>query len=93
MSTPGPLDRVRIPKDGNINDQEPHTEESISLETLKAKARERLAAEIDVEPEELASEGDEDHCIICLQPIIDRTVLIHCAHDRMCFVCIKKWSG
>ncbi|KAB5590155.1 Zinc finger, C3HC4 type (RING finger) protein [Ceratobasidium theobromae] len=92
MSTPGPLDRVRIPKDGNINDQEPHTEESISLETLKAKARERLAAEIDVEPEELASEGDEDHCIICLQPIIDRTVLIHCAHDRMCFVCIKKWS-
>ncbi|KAF8516883.1 hypothetical protein JB92DRAFT_2714966 [Gautieria morchelliformis] len=35
-------------------------------------------------------EEDEDHCVICLHPISDRTVL-PCAHDRLCFDCIFVW--
>lgn len=36
------------------------------------------------------SEGD--HCSICLQPVIDRTVLPVCAHE-FCFECIIVWTG
>jgi len=34
----------------------------------------------------------EDHCIICLQLIVDRTVLPACSHDRFCFECVTVWS-
>lgn len=33
---------------------------------------------------------DEEHCVICLQEIQDRTIL-PCAHDRLCFNCILLW--
>lgn len=32
-------------------------------------------------------------CIICLQPIIDRTVLPECSHDEFCFECVLLWSS
>ncbi|CAE6441301.1 unnamed protein product [Rhizoctonia solani] len=54
---------------------------NVSLEEIKASA-----ARMDTD------EVEEDNCIICLQPVEDRTVLINCAHDRMCFECIKKWT-
>ena len=41
--------------------------------------------EIDVVVDE-----DEDHCVICLHRVLDRTVL-PCAHDRLCFDCIFVW--
>jgi Zinc finger, C3HC4 type (RING finger) len=45
----------------------------------------RKSGRSDVDPEE-----DEDHCVICLHHIRDRTVL-PCAHDRLCFDCIFVW--
>ncbi|KAF8601950.1 hypothetical protein BDV93DRAFT_445071 [Ceratobasidium sp. AG-I] len=66
---------------------------SVSLDILKAEARDRLEQERESHPnEEIESSEDEDNCIICLQPVVDRAVLINCAHDRMCFVCIKQWT-
>ncbi|CAE6486341.1 unnamed protein product [Rhizoctonia solani] len=56
--------------------------QNVSLEEIKASA-----PRLDMDEAEL-----EDNCIICLQAVEDRTVLIHCAHDRMCFECIKKWT-
>jgi hypothetical protein len=35
--------------------------------------------------------NEEEHCIICLQNIIDRTVLPECGHDYTCFQCICAW--
>ncbi|KAF8716641.1 Zinc finger, C3HC4 type (RING finger), partial [Rhizoctonia solani] len=55
---------------------------NVSLEEIKASA-----ARLDTDDGET-----EDHCIICLQSVEDRTVLINCAHDRMCFECIRKWT-
>lgn len=72
----------------------PTQDVAVSLDVLKAEARERLEAESEPEPnKDIESIEDEENCIICLQPVVDRTVLINCAHDRMCFVCIKQWTG
>lgn len=35
--------------------------------------------------------NDEEHCIICLQDIIDRTILPECGHKYTCFQCICAW--
>lgn len=50
-------------------------------------------------PEELSEtdkeddKEDEDHqCSICLQPLVDRTVIPTCAHE-FCFECILVWTG
>ncbi|CAE6496492.1 unnamed protein product [Rhizoctonia solani] len=55
---------------------------NVSLEEIKASA-----PRLEMDTDEL-----EDNCIICLQAVEDRTVLPACAHDRMCFECIKKWT-
>ncbi|EGN97532.1 hypothetical protein SERLA73DRAFT_184272, partial [Serpula lacrymans var. lacrymans S7.3] len=34
---------------------------------------------------------DQDHCSICLQSLVDRTVIPTCAHE-FCFECITIWS-
>ncbi|KAJ1304217.1 hypothetical protein OPQ81_008616 [Rhizoctonia solani] len=68
---------------GPPDDAEINTENHVSLEEIKALAPRLEMAAMD-EP--------EDSCIICLQPVEDRTVLPSCAHDRMCFECIKKWT-
>ena len=39
----------------------------------------------DVEPE-------EDHCTICLQAFVDRTVVPICSHE-FCFECLMVWAG
>ncbi|KAJ6523301.1 hypothetical protein B0H19DRAFT_651907 [Mycena capillaripes] len=44
-----------------------------------------------LEPQELEDE-DEDRCSICLQEIIDRTVVPICAHE-FCFDCLLVWTG
>jgi hypothetical protein len=36
-------------------------------------------------------EADEERCIICLQDIIDRTLLPECGHKYTCFQCICTW--
>ena len=35
---------------------------------------------------------EQEHCTICLQPFIDRTIVPVCAHE-FCFDCILLWSG
>ena len=35
---------------------------------------------------------DIEHCSICLQPYIDRTVIPNCSHE-FCFECIMLWTG
>ncbi|KAG2131196.1 hypothetical protein BD769DRAFT_1355369 [Suillus cothurnatus] len=32
-----------------------------------------------------------DHCVICLQPLVDRTVIPTCSHE-FCFECILIWA-
>lgn len=34
---------------------------------------------------------DEDHCTICLQPFLDRTIIPTCTHE-FCFECILMWA-
>lgn len=38
------------------------------------------------------NDDEEDCCIICLQSITDRTVLL-CAHDQFCFHCCIQWTS
>src|ERR1700683_4841092 len=33
-----------------------------------------------------------DHCSICLQQLVDRTVIPTCSHE-FCFECILVWTG
>ena len=35
----------------------------------------------------------EPSCIICLGPIVDRTILPSCSHDAFCFECLLVWTG
>ncbi|KAJ7026960.1 hypothetical protein C8F04DRAFT_1295818 [Mycena alexandri] len=42
-----------------------------------------------LEPEE--EEADEDRCSICLQEVVDRTVVPLCAHE-FCFDCLIVWT-
>ncbi|KAJ7242354.1 hypothetical protein B0H12DRAFT_849431 [Mycena haematopus] len=44
-----------------------------------------------LEPEELEEEEDEDRCSICLQEVVDRTVVPVCAHE-FCFDCLIVWT-
>ncbi|KAJ7882455.1 hypothetical protein B0H13DRAFT_2667374 [Mycena leptocephala] len=45
-----------------------------------------------LEPQELEEEEDEDRCSICLQEVVDRTVVPGCAHE-FCFDCLLVWAG
>lgn len=48
---------------------------------------------VDENPKAVVEEDDDDDsCLICLQGIVDRTILI-CGHDRFCFECILIWTG
>ncbi|EJC99521.1 uncharacterized protein FOMMEDRAFT_22997 [Fomitiporia mediterranea MF3/22] len=56
----------------------------------------RVKLENDVEDEVLADYGHEeevdgDHCSICLQLLLDRTVIPECSHE-FCFECIVTWT-
>ncbi|KAF8265872.1 hypothetical protein EI94DRAFT_1587436 [Lactarius quietus] len=37
-------------------------------------------------------EVDDEQCTICLQPIVDRTLVPTCSHE-FCFECLMMWSG
>jgi len=40
----------------------------------------------------LEGDADGEHCSICLQPYINRTVIPNCSHE-FCFECIMMWTG
>ncbi|KAG9125847.1 hypothetical protein FRC07_005970 [Ceratobasidium sp. 392] len=86
-----PLKKSRLDdENAQLIDKENPT---IPLDVLKAEALERRNSDPEAEAKNDPDiDENDDHCIICLQSVIDRTVLINCAHDRMCFACIKQWS-
>ena len=42
--------------------------------------------------EEAEDSEDEEHCSICLQALVDRTVIPKCSHE-FCFECLLVWTG
>lgn len=48
--------------------------------------------EMVIDVDEYQSEPEEDHCTICLQSYVDRTVIPICSHE-FCFECLMVWAG
>ncbi|KIK58587.1 hypothetical protein GYMLUDRAFT_86214 [Collybiopsis luxurians FD-317 M1] len=42
--------------------------------------------------EDVPDDLNEDHCTICLQEIVDRTMIPPCSHDAFCFDCLMIWT-
>ncbi|KAJ3885495.1 hypothetical protein GG344DRAFT_59139 [Lentinula edodes] len=40
----------------------------------------------------LPDDLNEDHCAICLQEVVDRTMIPVCSHDLFCFDCLMIWT-
>jgi hypothetical protein len=59
------------------------------VESSSSSMSGKLAAEND---EHTEGEVDDEHCTICLQPIVDRTLVPTCSHE-FCFECLMVWSG
>ncbi len=67
----------------------------IKLEEDEEAALAVLAPEVALkinEDEHDAEEDEEEHCSICLQPLVDRTVIPACSHE-FCFECLLVWTG
>jgi Zinc finger, C3HC4 type (RING finger) len=64
--------------------------DSRSLSPSSSRSAKRL--KLDPGTPEPEDHIEEDNCIICLQSIIDRTVLA-CAHDAFCFECMVVWTS
>jgi hypothetical protein len=41
---------------------------------------------------DMEEEGEDDHCAICLSPILDRTTITPCRHSLFCFKCLRAWT-
>ncbi|KAK4050916.1 hypothetical protein OIO90_004892 [Microbotryomycetes sp. JL221] len=37
-------------------------------------------------------EDEQEHCAVCLSPIVNQTIISPCMHGQFCFTCIKAWS-
>lgn len=89
--------RVRRPSK-RIKLEESHSPEpaSIPIKSEYKGASARNAIDVDSGEEtdrRLDVEEDDQHnCSICLQPLVDRTVIPSCSHE-FCFECILVWSG
>lgn len=53
------------------------------------KREETERDEIDLEQPD---EEEAEHCAICLQSFLDKTIIPACAHE-FCFDCLLLWSG
>lgn len=61
----------------------PRAQKRIKLDSPSPPSSSRVPA---------STSSTEDNCSICLQPILDRTLLPACSHE-FCFECILVWSG
>ena len=61
---------------------------NMDVEPLEASSSSHMKRSTSPEPD-IDSDGS---CIICLQRIVDRTVL-QCAHDQFCFECAILWTS
>ena len=85
MSSPSPPSK-RVKLDLSPSQDEPHREGEIVV----ARDGNEDGQIQDGNDESL--EQDFDQCSICLQPIIDRTVVPTCSHE-FCFECLLVWTG
>ncbi|KAG9050801.1 hypothetical protein FS837_002357 [Tulasnella sp. UAMH 9824] len=80
----------RLRLDPSVDDEEDSAEEGPPL----PPAMDADTSSTQLLEKDGASESDvDDQCVICLQMIVDRTVLPACAHDRFCFECLEMWAG
>jgi Ring finger domain len=71
----------------------PPTAKRIKLEELEIQAKLHEATDILDEDESGEHSIDyENTCSICLQPVVDRTVIPKCSHE-FCFECLLVWTG
>lgn len=47
---------------------------------------------VDVDAAEVEEEDVGENCSICLQSLVDRTVIPKCSHE-FCFECLLVWTG
>ena len=60
---------------------------SISLSAKRIKL-DQISPQVDSS----VLDDDLDHCTICLQSVVDRTVVPTCSHE-FCFECLLVWTG
>jgi len=71
----------------------PPTAKRIKLEELEIQADlHDLDAATDILGEDECSGEHENTCSICLQTVVDRTVIPKCSHE-FCFECLLIWTG
>ncbi|GJJ14421.1 hypothetical protein Clacol_008685 [Clathrus columnatus] len=94
LSTKTTINSLNINTDISIISQAQRQGDDDDAAKLKdEEEEENKELTIDEEEEDLPAVeegGDDEHCVICLHEIRDRTIL-PCAHDRLCFECIFVW--
>ncbi|KAJ7908857.1 hypothetical protein B0H13DRAFT_2495295 [Mycena leptocephala] len=80
------MSRSRSPPPKRVKRESPPTP------TVNFSVKSEAPDEPQLEPQELEEEEDEDRCSICLQEVVDRTVVPGCAHE-FCFDCLLVWAG
>lgn len=63
-----------------------------SIQVARTPNAEELDNTDDDNLHEDVKEDEAEQCSICLQPLVDRTVIPTCAHE-FCFECILVWTG
>jgi len=70
----------------------PPTAKRVKLEELETPA---TLGDLDIATDDGDGEhnlDNENNCSICLQPVVDRTVIPKCSHE-FCFDCLLVWTG
>jgi hypothetical protein len=70
----------------------PPTAKRVKLEGLETPV---TLGELEIAPDDGDGEpnvDNENNCSICLQAVIDRTVIPKCSHE-FCFECLLVWTG
>ncbi|KAM0788537.1 hypothetical protein ACM66B_001665 [Microbotryomycetes sp. NB124-2] len=72
-------------------------ENSDAFRRNKRQHRSSSPARHHAPPQQLDEDGepdeqDQEHCAVCLSPIVNKTVVSPCMHGQFCWSCIKAWS-
>lgn len=62
----------------------------VKLESISPKLQQESAEQLN---EDVPDDLSENHCAICLQEVVDRTMIPPCSHDLFCFDCLMVWTG
>ncbi|KAE9404214.1 hypothetical protein BT96DRAFT_813849 [Gymnopus androsaceus JB14] len=61
----------------------------VKLESISPKLQQESAEQLN---EDVPDDLSENHCAICLQEVVDRTMIPPCSHDLFCFDCLMVWT-